>query len=158
MHPLWRKYPEHLTQRYATLKLSSGQHVWLLSHLQITQKLEAICPIVQKFKPYRNNQKALIHPHLSKIRSTSLRKYTNHRPRRQNVDYFGSKRNNTDLTQDFINTPCAFFFITQLRMSCYNIGPQRILQSGRLAIYLPPRWPLITSLRGETLNYKAVAM
>ena len=80
--------------------------------LQITQKIEAIFPIVQKFQPYRNNQKALIHPHLSKIRSTSSRKYTNDRPRRQNVDYFGSKRNNTDLTQDLINTPCAFFYNT----------------------------------------------
>ena len=90
--------------------LSSDQHVWLLSHPRITQKLEAIFPIVQKFQPYRNNQKALIHPHLSKIRSTSLRKYSNHRPRRQNVDYFGCKRNNTDLTQAFINTPCAFFY------------------------------------------------
>ena len=65
---------------------------------------------MQKFQPYRNNQKALIHPHLPKIRSTSSRKYTNDRPRRQNVDYFGCKRNNTDLTQGFINTPCAFYY------------------------------------------------
>ena len=26
------------------------------------------------------------------------------------VDYFGCKRNNTDLTQAFINTPCAFYY------------------------------------------------
>ena len=88
---------------------------------------------MQKFQPYRNNQKVLIHPHLSKIR---------HCPRRQNVDYFGCKCNNTDLTQAFITTPCAFLIIiTQLRMSCCNIGLQSILHScGSIFVVCPHIW------------------